>query len=123
MKQHVSSRVVLAFLIGAALSSGNAMQSGGQQAGSEQSNQQEAKPPSAKAEKWQQGRACVKNDAPNCPAQYRGVCRTARAAGCSHESCTAAKNQARANLRNAVPQECYPYIQSTAPCQSGPGCN
>ena len=76
----------------------------------------------AKDDKWQEGEACVANNAPDCPAQHRGVCRTGRADGCSHDSCTAAKNQARTNLRAVVPQECYKYIQSTAPCLNGPGC-
>jgi hypothetical protein len=76
----------------------------------------------AKKDKWQEGDACVANNAPDCPAQYRGVCRTGRADGCSHEACTEAKNNARANLRAVVPQECHKYIQSTAPCRNGPGC-
>ncbi|MCP3136605.1 hypothetical protein [Pyxidicoccus xibeiensis] len=76
----------------------------------------------AAGDKWQEGTACVANNAPDCPSQYRGVCRTGRAAGCSHDSCTAAKNTARTNLRAAVPQECHKYIQSTAPCLNGPGC-
>jgi hypothetical protein len=76
----------------------------------------------AKQDKWQEGEACVANNAPDCPSVHRGVCRSARAPGCTHEACTEAKNQARANLRAAVPQECYKYIQSTAPCSNGPGC-
>jgi hypothetical protein len=76
----------------------------------------------AKKDKWQEGEACVANNAPDCPSEYRGVCRTGRADGCSHDNCTEAKNQARTNLRAVVPQECYKYIQSTAPCLNGPGC-
>lgn len=88
-------------------------------------NNQEANPQAQAAgagNKWQEGTACVKNNAPKCPSQFRGVCRTGRADGCSHDACTSAKNTARANLRAAVPEACYPYIESTSPCKNGPGC-
>lgn len=73
---------------------------------------------------WQEGTACVSSSAPTdkCAAQYKGLCRTGRANGCSHDSCTAAKNQARANVRAATPAGCHAYIQSTAPCRKGPNC-
>ncbi|MCY1015884.1 hypothetical protein [Pyxidicoccus sp. MSG2] len=76
----------------------------------------------AKKDKWQEGEACVAHNAPDCPSDYRGECRSARANGCSHDNCTEAKNQARANLRAVVPQECHKYIQSTDRCINGPGC-
>ena len=75
-----------------------------------------------KKEKWQGGTACVSGNAPNCPKQYRGVCRSARYPGCTHDDCTAAKNQARANLRQVVPQACHKYIDSSGSCVKGPGC-
>jgi hypothetical protein len=73
---------------------------------------------------WQEGTACVSSSAPvdKCPAQYKGLCRTGRANGCTHDACTAAKNQARANVRAATPAGCHAYIQSTAPCRKGPNC-
>lgn len=73
---------------------------------------------------WQEGTACVSSSAPidKCPAQYKNTCRTGRANGCSHDSCTAAKNQARANLRAVTPAGCHAYITSTAPCRKGPNC-
>ena len=81
----------------------------------------------AAKDKWQEGEACVKLQAPDCPSEYRGACRTGRADGCTHDACTAAKNQARANLRaflqsKGVEAKCSKYIQSTAPCKNGPGC-
>lgn len=91
------------------------------------SSTKEGQAAAAAKDKWQEGEACVKNQAPDCPSQYRGVCRTGRADGCSHDSCTAAKNQARATLRTylegqGVLDKCAKYIQSTAPCKNGPGC-
>ncbi|QSQ19146.1 hypothetical protein JY651_27780 [Pyxidicoccus parkwayensis] len=73
-------------------------------------------------DKWQEGTACVANTAPDCPSEYRGACRTGRADGCSHQACTDAKGNARANLRAVVPETCYKYIQSTDRCLNGPGC-
>jgi hypothetical protein len=65
----------------------------------------------------QTGEACVKSDAPSCPAVDRGKCASATAKGCVHDACTSAKNQAKANLRALVPQECHKYIQANAPCE------
>jgi len=86
------------------------------------SSQEPSPSPLLNKNEWQEGEACVKQNAPDCPSQYRGECRTARASGCDHKSCTAAKNQARADLRAAVPQECHKYIESTGRCKNGLGC-
>lgn len=115
--------VILALLM---LSAGYGF-AGGQEQSNQQptqasSSQENSSATAAANDKWQEGTACVKNNAPDCPSQYRGVCRSARANGCSHDSCTTAKNQARANLRAAVPQACHKYIESTAPCLKGPKC-
>ena len=71
--------------------------------------------------KWQEGTASIGNNnkQKDCPV---GASATARAPGCDHtRSCTAAKNQARANLRAQYTQ-CGAYITSTDRCLSGPGC-
>lgn len=121
-RYHPAALALLAVLLG---STGYA-QTESPSAGGTKAAPQEAKPSATPAvqggDKWQEGTACVSNNAPKCPAQFRGACRTGRADGCSHDSCTAAKEAARASLRNVVPEECYPYIQSTAPCKNGPGC-
>ena len=90
------------------------------------SSQEPSPSPLLNKNEWQEGEACVKSNQPEkseCPKEYRGVCRTARAPGCDHtKSCTAAKNQARADLRAVVPEACHKYIESTGRCKSGPGC-
>ncbi len=67
------------------------------------------------------GTACVKSDAPDCPADDRGKCSSHTTSGCGHDVCTAAKNQARADLRKLVPAACHKYIQSTQTCTAS-GC-
>jgi hypothetical protein len=120
-RRHVVVLVFLALMLGTASYGGT-----GKAADNEaKSSAQEAKPPDstvAVKDKWQQGTACVAQNAPDCPAANRGECRTGRADGCSHDDCTAAKGNAQANLRNVVPKSCHKYIQSTKLCENGPGC-
>ena len=71
-------------------------------------------------EKWQEGTASIgTNSNQNCPT---GTSETHRMnGGCTHAVCTAAKNQAAANLRNKY-QVCSKYIGHTGRCRNGPGC-
>lgn len=117
---HRHHMATAALLVLASVSYGWAAKGQANSAGNSQEANSSAQ--AAAGDKWQEGEACVKNNAPNCPAQYRGACRTGRADGCSHDACTTAKNTARANLRAAVPEACYPYITSTSRCKNGPGC-
>ena len=73
----------------------------------------------AKKKTTQLGTATVSGAAPKCPAGDRGASATGDATGNNvHDTCTDAKNVARANLRTQVPQTCHAYITSTKPCQT-----
>ena len=63
------------------------------------------------------GRAVVSQSGKGCPSSEVGKSATGKAKGTTHADCTKAKNIARANLRAMVPQACYKYITSTAPCK------
>jgi len=73
------------------------------------------------ADKWQEGTATIGNNniQKKCPV---GTAATARSAGCKHDHCSAAKNQAKANLRGQVPTECHKYIHATDTCKPSPDC-
>jgi hypothetical protein len=74
----------------------------------------------AKAKYTQIGTATVSGPAKDCPAEDRGKSATGRASGNNlHDTCTDAKNIARANLRTQVPAACHKYITSTKPCDDG----
>ena len=69
------------------------------------------------------GTAIVSDDArAPCPSADWGKTADAVQEGCRpqalHAFCTAAKNAAKAALRNAVNPACHKYITSTAPCKA-----
>ena len=72
------------------------------------------------ADKWQEGKATIGNNnkQKECPV---GSSSTARAPGCTHPDCTAAKQQAKANLRAQFPT-CGAYIHDVGTCLSSPDC-
>jgi hypothetical protein len=56
----------------------------------------------------------------NAPApcvEYRGKQASGVAAGCQHDNCTTAKQNARANLLTGIPAACGAYIQCNDPCR------
>ena len=63
------------------------------------------------------GTAVVSKSGKGCPSSEVGKSATGKEQGTSHADCTRAKNEARANLRKKVPEGCYKYITSTAPCK------
>ena len=63
------------------------------------------------------GRAVASQSGKGCPSFEVGKSATGQAKHTTHADCTKAKNIARANLRALVPQACYKYITSTAPCK------
>jgi len=64
------------------------------------------------------GTATVSDQATGqCTNNYIGVSATDFARGTSHNSCTAAKNGAKAILRGRVPNACHRYVTSTPPCR------
>ena len=69
--------------------------------------------------KCQEGTATVSRSGKDCPSSYTGTSQTAQATGNSvHDTCTAAKNEARDQLRAAVPAGCHKYITSNSPCKN-----
>ena len=67
----------------------------------------------------QEGTATVSSSGKACDSSHTGASRSAQATGNAvHPVCTDAKNQARANLRAAVPAGCHKYITSNSPCRN-----
>ena len=56
----------------------------------------------------------------NAPApcvEFRGKEASGVFPGCTHDDCTAAKQNARANLLTGIPAQCGAYIQCNDPCR------
>ncbi len=70
---------------------------------------------------YQLGSCSVTQDATganNVCVPYRGKTATGVAPGTSHQACTAAKQNARANLLAGILPACGAYINCGAPCQT-----
>jgi hypothetical protein len=71
----------------------------------------------AAARDYSLGYCRVKLDAPAPCVAYRGKQASGVAPGCEHDNCTAAKQNARANLLTGIPAACGAYIQCNDPCR------
>lgn len=56
-------------------------------------------------------------NAPDPCVPYRGKTASGIAPGCTHDDCTAAKQNARTNLLAGIPAACGAYIQCNNPCR------
>lgn len=63
------------------------------------------------------GSCSVRMNAPAPCVDVRGKTATGVAPGCSHDNCTTAKANARANLLTGIPNACGAYIDCGAPCR------